>query len=78
MPGAALGSQFPSKVGAATGLVGAAGALGGFFPPIALGTIRKWTGSFTPGFVLLSAFSLMCLAVCHFSGERDHGKNGHG
>jgi len=55
---------FPNSVGAATGLVGAAGALGGFFPPIVLGLIRGATGTFTPGFVLLSLFALGCLAVC--------------
>jgi NNP family nitrate/nitrite transporter-like MFS transporter len=34
---------FPKSVGAVTGLVGAAGGLGGFFPPLAFGMIRQWT-----------------------------------
>jgi NNP family nitrate/nitrite transporter-like MFS transporter len=55
---------FPRAVGSVTGLVGAAGGLGGFFPPIVLGTLRQATGSFTWGFVLLAAFSLGCLFVC--------------
>jgi NNP family nitrate/nitrite transporter-like MFS transporter len=55
---------FPRSVGTATGVVGAMGALGGFFPPILLGSIRQATGSFAWGFVLLSLFSVGCLAVC--------------
>lgn len=52
---------FPSSVGSVTGLVGAAGGLGGFFPPLALGAVRKATGSFSLGFGFLSAFALLCL-----------------
>lgn len=55
---------FPKAVGSVTGLVGAAGGLGGFFPPLVLGVIKQATGSFTVGFVLLAAFALVCLAVC--------------
>jgi NNP family nitrate/nitrite transporter-like MFS transporter len=54
---------FPQSVGAVTGLVGAMGGLGGFFPPLALGLIRQQTGSFSGGFVLLGAFALACLLV---------------
>ncbi len=54
---------FPQSVGAVTGLVGAMGGLGGFFPPLALGIIRQQTGSFFWGFVLLAVFALLCLAV---------------
>jgi MFS transporter, NNP family, nitrate/nitrite transporter len=35
---------FPQSVGAVTGLVGAAGGLGGFFPPLVLGLIKQMTG----------------------------------
>jgi NNP family nitrate/nitrite transporter-like MFS transporter len=55
---------FPKSVGAVTGLVGAAGGLGGFFPPLVLGLIKQATGAYTGGFILLSAFSLICLFVC--------------
>ena len=54
---------FPQSVGAVTGLVGAMGGLGGFFPPLALGLIRQQTGSFLWGFVLLAVFALLCLAL---------------
>ena len=54
---------FPQSVGSVTGIVGAAGGLGGFFPPLILGLIKQQTGSLTMGFVLLGLFSLACLAV---------------
>lgn len=51
---------FPRATGTVTGLVGAAGGLGGFFPAITLGAFRDISGSYAPGFVLLSAFALWC------------------
>jgi NNP family nitrate/nitrite transporter-like MFS transporter len=57
---------FPKETGTVTGLVGAFGGLGGFFPPLELGIVKDATGSYTIGFVLLSAFSIMCLAVNYF------------
>jgi NNP family nitrate/nitrite transporter-like MFS transporter len=54
---------FPQSVGAVTGLVGAMGGLGGFFPPLVLGIIRQQTGSFFWGFVFLAAFAMLCLLV---------------
>lgn len=61
---------FPNAVGAVTGLVGAAGGLGGFFPPLVLGAVRQATGTFTLGFVLLGLFSLLCLVVIYKSGSQ--------
>jgi NNP family nitrate/nitrite transporter-like MFS transporter len=55
---------FPKSVGSVTGLVGAAGGLGGFFPPLLLGLIKHETGSYTWGFILLAVFSVVCLFVC--------------
>lgn len=54
---------FPQQVGTVTGLVGAAGGLGGFFPPLELGMFRELTQSYTPGFILLSLFALLCAWV---------------
>ena len=49
-----------------TGLVGAFGGLGGFFPPLALGLIRDATGGYAWGFVFLALFALGSLAVHYF------------
>ncbi|MGH9928026.1 MAG: MFS transporter [Pyrinomonadaceae bacterium] len=57
---------FPKETGTVTGLVGAAGGLGGFFPPLVVGVIRSQTGSYSLGFVFLSAFAVLCLAVNYF------------
>ena len=61
---------FPQSVGAVTGLVGAAGGLGGFFPPLVLGAVRQATGSFTLGFVLLAFFAIVCFVVIFKSGSK--------
>lgn len=54
---------FPQSVGIVTGLVGAAGGLGGFFPPLLLGLIRQATGSFVWGFLALAVFAAGCWLV---------------
>ncbi|MBX6314479.1 MAG: NarK/NasA family nitrate transporter [Isosphaeraceae bacterium] len=43
--------RFPREIGVLTGLVGAAGGLGGFVLPNALGLLKGWTGSFGGGFL---------------------------
>ena len=48
---------FPVNTATVTGLVGAMGGLGGFFPPIVLGVFRDSIGVIWPGFVLLAAAS---------------------
>lgn len=48
---------------AEAGLVGAAGGLGGFFPPLVMGFVRDVTGAYAIGFMLLSEFALLCLLV---------------
>lgn len=45
--------HFPGSTATVTGLVGAVGGLGGFFPPLVLGYFRDRTGEVWPGFVLL-------------------------
>lgn len=58
-----VAERFPQNTGAVSGLVGAAGGLGGFFPPILMGLIRDLTGGYALGFLLLAAFALVNLAV---------------
>ena len=51
-------------------ITGAAGGLGGFFPPLVLGVIKQQTGTFTIGFILLGLFALICLLVLLRGSER--------
>jgi NNP family nitrate/nitrite transporter-like MFS transporter len=55
--------QFPHSTGSVTGIVGAAGGLGGFFPPLVLGVVKDATGTFTMAFVFLVAFAWMCAGL---------------
>ena len=50
--------HFPRETGTVTGLVGALGGLGGFFPPLLLGLFHDTLGVAWPGFVLLSLTAL--------------------
>jgi NNP family nitrate/nitrite transporter-like MFS transporter len=55
--------HFPRAKGAATGIVGAAGGLGGFFPPLVLGIVKDATGEFVLAFVFLVAFTWFCAGL---------------
>jgi MFS transporter, NNP family, nitrate/nitrite transporter len=54
---------FPDRVGAVTGVVGAAGGLGGFFPPLVMGVVKSATDGYGLGFVLMSLVAVACLVV---------------
>jgi MFS transporter, NNP family, nitrate/nitrite transporter len=64
--GAAAGGVFalvgklapPDRVGAVTGIVGAAGGLGGFFPPLVMGSVYAIDNSYAIGLMLLSDVAL--------------------
>jgi NNP family nitrate/nitrite transporter-like MFS transporter len=58
-----VADYFPSESGVVTGLVGAAGGLGGFFPPLLMGLVQDITGSYAIAWMLLSEFALVCLLV---------------
>ncbi|MBG0821410.1 NarK/NasA family nitrate transporter [Planomonospora sp. ID91781] len=51
----------PSRVGTVTGLVGAAGGLGGYFPPLVMGVVYSAFGAYAVGYVLLAATALAAL-----------------
>jgi NNP family nitrate/nitrite transporter-like MFS transporter len=55
--------RFPREIGVVTGLVGAAGGIGGFLVPFALGLTREATGSYTSGFLLFALVPLACAAL---------------
>jgi NNP family nitrate/nitrite transporter-like MFS transporter len=53
----------PARVGGVTGLVGAAGGLGGFVPPLLMGYIYGRTDSYAIGLVLLSVAAALTLLL---------------
>jgi len=55
--------RFPGEIGIVTGIVGAAGGLGGFFLPKILGNLKMSLGTFTPGFLVLSAIAFASLII---------------
>jgi NNP family nitrate/nitrite transporter-like MFS transporter len=55
--------EFPDNPGAAAGIVGAAGGLGGFFPPIYVGLVKDAQGTYTYGFVGLLVFVIVSLLL---------------
>ena len=52
-----VGRRFPTRVGAMTGLVGAAGGLGGFVLPFGFGTLEGATGTFALAFVAVGVIA---------------------
>ena len=56
---------FPVETGTVTGLVGAMGGLGGFFPPLLLGVFRDRLGVVWPGFVLLAGVAALMWWINH-------------
>jgi len=54
---------FPRTTGAATGIIGAAGGIGGFFPPLVMGIVKDGTGEFVLGFVFLVGFAWLCAGL---------------
>jgi len=51
--------RFPKEIGVVTGVVGAAGGIGGFFLPTLLGVLKQWTGSFAGGFAMFAMLGLV-------------------
>ena len=52
-----------SQVGSVTGLVGAAGGLGGFVPPLVMSSVYGRTGSYGIGLLLLALVAVGCLVL---------------
>ncbi len=51
--------RFRREIGAVSGLVGAAGGIGGFFLPSALGLFRDLTGTYATGFAIFAAVCVL-------------------
>lgn len=65
-----LPQRFPASVGILTGIVGAAGGLGGFFLPSILGFVKGTTGSFGIGFAILAVLAATGATVLLLLRER--------
>ena len=52
---------FPHNTGKATGIIGAFGGIGGFFPPLVLGAIKQSTGSYSMGLLFLAVACAIAL-----------------
>ena len=52
-----------TQVGAVTGIVGAAGGLGGFVPPLVMGSIFGHTGDYGTGLLALAAMAVLVLLL---------------
>lgn len=55
--------RFRREIGAVSGLIGAAGGLGGFFLPSALGLFRDLTGTYATGFAIFAAACVLIVPV---------------
>jgi NNP family nitrate/nitrite transporter-like MFS transporter len=53
--------RFRQEIGVITGIVGAAGGVGGFLLPSFLGLFKDFTGSYGTGFCLLAGMACYCL-----------------
>ncbi|BDZ54143.1 nitrate/nitrite transporter [Agromyces marinus] len=64
------------RVGTVTGIVGAAGGLGGYFPPLVMGTTYAATGSYTLGLALLCVTALAALVFTMALARKDRAAAG--
>lgn len=53
----------PARIGSVTGIVGAAGGLGGFVPPLVMGSLYGAYGSYAGGLLLLAVVAAMALTL---------------
>lgn len=58
--------RFPKEIGVITGIVGAAGGVGGFLLPTQLGYIKQWTGSFGYGFLIFGLVGFGCAVALSY------------
>jgi NNP family nitrate/nitrite transporter-like MFS transporter len=55
--------RFGARVGVATGILGAAGGLGGFFLPTVVGWLKQTTGSYASGLAVLAGLAIVALVT---------------
>jgi len=59
--------RFQKEIGMVTGIVGAAGGIGGFFLPNLLGTLKQMTGTYASGFLSFALITMMALGVLYIA-----------
>ncbi len=59
--------RFQNEIGVVTGLVGAAGGVGGFFLPNILGLFKDWTGTYASGFMVFGLVSCFAFALLFYA-----------
>ncbi|WP_444684826.1 nitrate/nitrite transporter [Alkalicoccus luteus] len=59
--------RFQKEIGMVTGIVGAAGGVGGFFLPNVLGILRDVTGTYGSGFIVFSFAAVFALGLLTFA-----------
>ncbi|MES1040138.1 MULTISPECIES: nitrate/nitrite transporter [Peribacillus] len=55
--------RFSKEIGFITGIVGAAGGVGGFLVPNILGSLKQITGTYSTGFLVFSAVGIVALLI---------------
>lgn len=55
--------RFGNELGIMTGIIGAAGGIGGYFLPLILGKLYLTSGTYTTGFLVLSGIALAALVL---------------
>ncbi len=55
--------RFPKEIGTITGIVGAAGGVGGFLLPFLLGGLKDATGSYSAGFLIYTLAAFGCVVL---------------
>lgn len=62
--------RFGKEVGVMTGIVGAAGGVGGFFLPSVIGTLKGTTGTFASGYLLIAGVATVALVMMWMIGRQ--------
>lgn len=62
-----VADDYPTNIGAVSGIVGLAGGLGGFLLPVMFGVLEDWTGVRSTSFMLLYGTVCVSLVWMHFS-----------
>lgn len=55
--------RFPREIGVVTGIVGAAGGVGGFFLPTVFGYLKSLLGSYGAGFATFACAAALCIGL---------------